>query len=95
MTDPTPTYNPELPYPGPKDHASGLIPPERLREDDLPLIDHPRVPHNQLPHFTAAIRIALREHYVKRAIMLDFTHEDVKEFSDSVLANWSAALTQS
>ncbi len=51
------------------------------------------VPKEEMPMFHAAVRVALREYHVARMLPLDFTHEQVRHFADSVLANWSMALT--
>lgn len=52
----------------------------------------PRIPRDELPMFTAAVRIALREHYGQRCFPLDFTHQQVTDFSECVLSHWSAAI---
>lgn len=71
----------------------------RLRESDRPIVPSlyqekgQRVPKDEMPMFNAAIRVALREYHVARMLPLDFTHKQVTDFADSVLSNWSMAIT--
>lgn len=92
-------------YPQPDEDIVGesvFIP--RLHAGDRPIIGDgwqpsesqplpPRVSKVEMPKFHAAVRIGLREHYVRRGFSLDFGHGDVTELADSILAHWSMAIT--